>query len=154
MFGARTAGATMSEHEKVRGKLRFPHEDSPIAQFLSRRIDELAPHKSQREIAIEAGYDKPNIMSMLKRGETKVPLERVPLLAKALECDPLLLFRLAMEQQSPEAYKIMNQLIGVSVTPEEFKVVRELRRINKNTNPRFTQKQVEQIGKAYRETLA
>ncbi len=35
---------------------------------------------------------------MIKNGSTKLPLDRVPSVAKPLECDPKLLFKLALEQ--------------------------------------------------------
>ena len=38
---------------------------------------------------------------MFKRGEVKVPLNKIPLLAKAINADPAHLFRLALEQYWP-----------------------------------------------------
>ena len=78
-----------------------PLANTAIARFLDRRIDELKGAKTQREIAAEAGYEKPNIISMFKYGEAKVPLDKIPALAKALEIDPAHLFRLALEQYWP-----------------------------------------------------
>src|SRR5271157_5534513 len=79
----------------------MPFANSSIAKYLDRRIDNLKGVKTQREIAVEIGYEKPNMISMFKRGETKVPLDKIPLLAKALHVDPAHLFRMAMEQQWP-----------------------------------------------------
>lgn len=39
-----------------------------------------------------------NFLSVLKAGNSKLALDRVPALASALECDPALLMRLALEQ--------------------------------------------------------
>ena len=64
-----------------------PYANSAVATYLSRRIDELRGVKTQREIAAEAGFAKPNIISMMKVGETKLALDRIPALAKALDAD-------------------------------------------------------------------
>ncbi len=79
-------------------------EDSEIfgslmAQYVSDKIDELADRKTQREIAKEVGYRRPNIISMFKSGETKIPLPLVIPLARAIEGDPAYMFNLAIKQQ-------------------------------------------------------
>lgn len=79
----------------------MPYAGATMAKYLTAQIYALSGQKTQREIAQEIGYDKPNMISMFKRGETKVPFDKIPLLAKALHVDPAHLFRLAMEQQWP-----------------------------------------------------
>src|ERR1700739_5161333 len=80
-----TTGANVKKTTKKPG---MPFADSAIAKYIDKKIDELKGVKTQREIAQEAGYETPNIISMLKRGESRVPLERIPLLSKALGADP------------------------------------------------------------------
>lgn len=63
---------------------RWPHEDSPLAKYLEKRVLELRPHKTQAEIAEQAGFINPNMIAMLKSGATKLPLDRIPSLAAAL----------------------------------------------------------------------
>ena len=63
-----------------------------LANFIEMRVLALRPRKSQIETATEAGYVNPNMLAMIKNGLTKLPLDRVPSVAKALECDPKLLF--------------------------------------------------------------
>lgn len=132
-------------HETVRPILKFPHEDSAIAVYLTKQIEALSGVKSQREIAYEVGYEKPNIISMLKRGETKVPLDKVPALAKALHVDPAHLFRLALEQHSPQLAKIYQQIVGYTVTENEFELIDKIRQLTKNTDPKFSAAQLRQI---------
>ena len=64
-----------------------------IADFIADRLAE--SDKTQREIAAECGFDKPNIITMFKNGSTKVPLNRIGALAKALDADPAHMLRLA-----------------------------------------------------------
>ena len=65
-----------------------------VAEYLSHAI--YLSGKTQREIAQEAGFNKPNVLSMMKQGLTKVPIYSIPLLAKACSVDPVHFMRLAM----------------------------------------------------------
>ena len=71
--------------KKTSGK---PYANTRLAKYLEKRILELKSTKSQAVIATEAGFPQPNMLSMLKSGTNKLPLDRVPGLAKALDCDP------------------------------------------------------------------
>ena len=71
---------------------------SPAAQLIRRRIHELQGRKSQAEIAAEAGFKSPNMLSMIKDGKVKLPIERAVSLAKALECDPMKLVRMVLDE--------------------------------------------------------
>lgn len=136
------------ETSTVRPRLRFTHEDSAIAKYLTKQIDAISHVKSQREIAAEIGYDKANIISMFKRGETKVPLDRVPALAKALFVDPAHLFRLALEQQYPEVHKSVKDIFGHVVTANEFALIQKLRKVTKDEDPpppKGVEKRLEEI---------
>src|SRR6202051_1152482 len=96
-----TGRRNRSPREKDNQETRNAVCRSAIAKYIDKKIDELKGVKTQREIAQEAGYETPNIISMIKRGESRVPLEKIPLLAKALGVDPAHMFRLAMEQYWP-----------------------------------------------------
>ena len=75
-----------------------PHADTRLAQYVERRVLELKPKKSQLQIASEAGFPNPNMVTMIKNGTSKLALDRVPSMARALECDPAYLMRLSLEQ--------------------------------------------------------
>lgn len=68
--------------------------------------------KTQREIALEIGYSKPNLITMFKQGLTKVPIEVIPRLAKALDEDPAVLLRIALREYMPEALKTIEAHLG------------------------------------------
>lgn len=89
-----------------------PYANSAVATYLARRIDELRGVRTQREIAAEAGFAKPNIISMLKVGETKLALDRIPALAKALDADAGHLYRLSMQDQWPELRSTISEIFG------------------------------------------
>ena len=69
------------------GRPGRPYANTRLAQFLELRILHMKPKKTQAEIAAEAGLRSLNFLTMLKNGTSKVPLDRVPALAKALEAD-------------------------------------------------------------------
>ena len=94
---------------------------SKTAEFISRAI--AFSGKNQREIAIEAGFPKPNVVSMIKKGEMKIPLDRIPDLAKACHVDPVYLFRLAMEEYHAEIWEVLVNTIGMPLTANEWEVV-------------------------------
>lgn len=119
-------------------KAGMPHADSKIARYLSKQIDAISHEKSQREIALEIGYEKPNMISMIKRGETKVPLEKIPALAKALHVDAGHLYRLAMEQYWPGQAEALKQAFGFTVTESEHQVVSYLRELLGSDNIELT----------------
>ncbi len=101
----------------------MPFANSMIATYLDKKIDELKGVKTQREIASEIGYEKPNMISMFKRGEVKVPLDKIPLLAKALHVDPGHLFRLALEQYWPQLGDTIQAIFGRTVTANEEEIL-------------------------------
>ncbi len=72
---------------------------SPTADFLARAIE--FSGRTNREIAEEAGFAKPNIISMLAQGQTKIPINRIPALARACHVDPVHMLRLAMSEYHP-----------------------------------------------------
>jgi transcriptional regulator with XRE-family HTH domain len=116
-----------------------PYEDTRLAKFINQRIMELRPRKSQNEIAIEAGFVSRNMLSMLKGGASKLPVDRVPSLAKALDCDPAYLLRLTLEQiEGNTAADALMEIMGTAVTENEKAWLQELRAASHNTDPRMT----------------
>lgn len=118
-----------------------PYSDSRLAKYLTKRILELKPRKSQLQIATEAGFVQPNMLSMFKNGSNKVALDRVPGLAKALECDPTLLFMMALEQLGGDTTDLaIRQIFGTLVTRNEVVWLEEIRSASGNMDPSLTQR--------------
>ena len=95
-----------------------PHARSAVARFLDKRLDELRGVKTQREIAKEADFARPNFLSMLKTGDAQLPLDRVPALAKALDVDPAHLFRLALQDHWPSLRSNIGDIFGRQMASE------------------------------------
>lgn len=118
-----------------------PDSRSELAAFIDKRIDQLQGRKSQKDIADEVGYDKPNMISMIKKGTAKVPLEKVYLFAKALEVDPAHLLRLALAQSmTGEKNAIaIQKIVGNTVTDNEMAIVKVVRKASGNMDPALNQ---------------
>jgi len=116
-----------------------PHSETRLAKFIEKRTLELRPHKQQTDIAAEAGFPNSNIVSMLKSGATKLALDRVPALARALECDPKLLFRLALEQDGHATTALaVQEIFGAIVSKNEAAWLNELREASGHSDPTLT----------------
>ena len=116
-----------------------PYGHTRLVNYLNRRILELRERKSQVAIASEAGFKARNMLSMIKSGHAKLPLDRVPALAFALDCDPDLLFRMALEQMTEDstAEAIVNIFTEV-VSENEKQWLRVIREASNNADPRLT----------------
>lgn len=118
---------------------RRPFSDTRLTRFLEKRILELRPRKSQIDIAAEAGFVNTNMLAMIKNGSTKLPLDRVPGLAKALECDPKRLFLLAMEQLGNDTTaQAIAEIFGTLVTKNEVAWLEEIRSASDHSDPSLT----------------
>ncbi len=79
-----------------------------VAQFIADAID--ASGRTQQQIADACGFSRPNFISMLKTGKTRVPYERIIPLAQALRVDHRVLARLAIGEYEPYLLNILEKL--------------------------------------------
>lgn len=119
--------------------MNAPYRHSPLARYLAKRVFELSAHKTQADIAREAGFRSANILSMMKSGETKLPLDRVPALARALAADPRLLLRMALQQIGLEGTRdAMDEIIGTVLSANELGWIQAIREISNDRDPVLT----------------
>jgi transcriptional regulator with XRE-family HTH domain len=123
----------------MRDNMTHPYQNSATAKLIADRIRDLGYKKTQAEIASDAGFANANMMTFLKNGKNKVPLDRVPSLAKALEVDPAYLMRLALDQAvGATAAKAITDIFGTPATENERGWLNELRDASDNSDPRIT----------------
>lgn len=96
---------------------RKPHEDSRMAKYLERRILELKPKKTQTEIAAQAGFVNPNMITMIKQGRSKAALEQ------------------SIGRTSSAA---VIEVFGDPVTENELTWLNEIREASDHNDPRVT----------------
>lgn len=118
-----------------------PHAGGALATLVRTRIAELAPRKTQTEIAREVGYTNVNVLSMIKHGNTKLPLDRVAGLARALELDPRHLFNLAVAQEGHETLaQEIREIFNTTATRNEAEWVEAIREASGGTDPSITKR--------------
>lgn len=112
---------------------RFPSEPT-VAAYLGREIRKCG--KTQLQIAQECGFPKANMITMLKQGHTKLPLNKVGLVAKALGTDPAYLLRLALREYLPDTYDAIESVLSPSLlTVNEMSIVNAFRKVTLYADP-------------------
>lgn len=107
-----------------------------VAEYITGQINLCG--KSQFEIAKESGFEKPNIITMIKQGRTKLPLDKVGKFSKAIEVDPVFLFKLCMNEYWPDTWAELQKIMGQPTLSENelgiIEVIRESNVINPKIN--------------------
>ena len=103
--------------------LRFAFERSP---------------KTAEEIAHEIGYGTPNVVKLMIAGITKVPIDRIPRLAEALNVEPTQMMRAALEDYAPQMLKALEETFDFMATPNEREIIKVFRLLTNRTDPRMT----------------
>ena len=91
------------------------HPDTPTARHLADAIE--LSHKTQKEIARDAGFPSSNTLSMMKSGETKVPVDRIPKLAHALGIPPSTFINIALREYHPDLHAVLSDQYGIGLSP-------------------------------------
>lgn len=113
--------------------MRKTEDNMTVAEYLVEKIAESG--KTQRAIAEECGFENPNIISMFKKGETRVPLNRIEPLAYALNVDPAQLLRLVMLEYMPRTWDSIEWIMrGSIMTESELRVVSMYRQLRATTD--------------------
>lgn len=98
-----------------------------VASFINLAID--ASVKTAKQIAREAGFENPNFLSMVRKGESKLPLARIEPLAIALGIPIPDLLNRCLEAYHPDIYRLIARVHpSILVTPNEFAVIRVMRK--------------------------
>jgi transcriptional regulator with XRE-family HTH domain len=134
-------------------KASRPSVRMTIADYITRQIDiQTSSGKSQREIAAAIGYEKPNILSMFKSGDAKIPLDKIPKFAKALNVDAAFLFRLAIQQYWADDLDTVAEIFGTVLTKNERDLIEYVRHVSKEEDPPLTADIKRKVKEAYRDT--
>ena len=108
-----------------------------VAEFIADKL--AATDKTQRQIAEECGFESPNVITMFKQGLTKLPINRVGPLAKALDVDPAHLLRLVMNEYMPDTWQAVEDIMKSTIlTANELALVRAFREVTGDSNAEAT----------------
>ena len=132
---------------------RSGKKESRLAKFIDAHIDMLRGDKTQIEIAEALGYDRPQIITMFKQGRTRVPLNKIGPLARALGADPARMMRLALEEYSKETWEAIADTIGEPVTQNERSILKALREMTNGADYEITEPDEHEALKKLADTL-
>ncbi len=124
-----------------------PYADTKLSRFLDEYIDQKVD-RSHREIAQAAGWTQSNMVTMIKKGDAKLPLDRVTPFARAIGVDPLFLFRLALEQHMPDD-KETARMLEFICTENEVEILGVIRKASGASDPKLTDEQRKTLTEAF-----
>ena len=107
------------------------------ARLIATAMKRLEGRKTQAQVAKEAGFPHPNMLSMIKHGKSRLPLERVPALAEALEIDAALLFRTILAENWPGYERVVIRIFGAVLTEEERDMIAFIRHVSGGKVPQL-----------------
>lgn len=109
--------------------------------------------KTQKDIASDLGYEKPNIITMFKQNKTKVPIDKIKPLAISIGADPVSLLRMAMNEYMPATWDALEGVIGNIVTKNEMEIIKFVRLNSEGNDPEITTKKHQDLLRAFAESL-
>jgi hypothetical protein len=93
-----------------------------VAEFVSCWLRKSG--KTQVEIAREVGLRNPNFLSMINKGKARIPMNRIPALAKALQVCPRDLFFRCLEEYEPELLETIHSILpGAFLSDEQLETL-------------------------------
>lgn len=126
-------------------------KNEQMASFISKSVDRLRDRKNQKEIAEQAGYVNPNMITFLKNGNAKLALDRVPDLAAALDVDAKFLWNLAVLQYvNEDAQAAILPLMGPVVSENEMEVLEFIRSLTEQKDVKLDTRLRTALSKAYK----
>lgn len=76
-----------------------------IAQFIASRIEQLG--LKQVYVAECCGFPKANVITMIKQGKIRLPMDKIGLMARALQVDPFDLYSRCMQEYLPSTWEVL-----------------------------------------------
>jgi hypothetical protein len=93
------------------------YNESKVARMITKICNE--SDKSQAEISQEMGFDKPNVITMMKQGRINMPLSRIPSFCKATDSDATELLNAVLEENHPEILDVLGEVKGIALSKSE-----------------------------------
>lgn len=114
-----------------------PFGNTKMTNFLAASFAALPPSRTMARIASEIGLLSAGTVRLFVEGKARLPIDKVPALAKAIGADPALLFSLAVDQYWPDQSEFLRQVLGLGVSANEFALISELRKLTNHNDPAF-----------------
>lgn len=132
---------------------KLPYANSVLAKYLERKIKSIKS-KTEEEIAADVGYSFASPLSRFYTGESAVPFDLIPFLARAINAVPIHIVRMAIDQHFPDVQEHLADYFGALATPGEYMLLRRWRAATENMDPATTSEADVIIDRAFREVNA
>jgi len=119
----------------------------PVYEYIAQII--AMSGKTQVEIAQEVGFKKPNMLSMIKMGKTKLPLTKAPALADALGIDRKHLVMRCLREYHPDIVEVLEESGMHTVSDNEWEIVNAIREVSNDTDPGMNEDRHEALKAAF-----
>lgn len=96
---------------------------SATANVVREMVDNNKRNKTQEEIALEIGFKGSNVLTMIKQGRTRMPIDKVGSLAKACGYAPDRLVRAVLREYMPEFGQALTQVVQMPMFEDAEEVV-------------------------------
>ncbi len=90
-------------------------DNTNVAYFISTRIEELG--LKLLDVAEICGFARPNVVTMIKQGKTKLPMDKIGPMARALQTDPFELYRMCMQEYLPSTWEAIASILELRTRP-------------------------------------
>lgn len=104
-----------------------------VSEYLTQQIE--LSDVPQKDMAEKLGYPNPNIITMFKKGLTKLPLNKVAPFADILGVDRVHFLRLVMQEYAPHSWDALEEIIGERlISDKEAKILALIGEAGKGLN--------------------
>lgn len=120
--------------QNVQTQTRLPDDLPTVSELIEQGVERNNPGKSQAELAREIGFlkNQASMLSMIKKGTSRLKLGRVARTAKVLKLDPVVLLAASLREKTndePEAWALIKEVINGTHTEQEGLVLDVIRAI-------------------------
>lgn len=110
------------------------NQEPTTAQWLSDQ--QTIANVSDQELADAMGYRSANVIGMLKAGQMRVPLNKVPQLASALNISPASLLRRLLQDADPGLLHVVELCMGaLCLSDGEQQLIEAIRKADPGNEP-------------------
>ncbi|BBI61796.1 helix-turn-helix domain-containing protein [Vreelandella sulfidaeris] len=123
-----------------------------IEEFITERQLDLG--LTNQDIATGIGYANQNVISMIKKGRTKLPIDKVEKLARVLSVDESKLMRMALNEYMPDTLKVIERCLGATVTKNELALLEIWRDATNHEDPSIPEHKIRGLRAGFVQTMA
>lgn len=120
----------------AKSEAKSTRERLTVAKYIGQQL--ALSERSQKEIAAEIGYDRPNFLTMVKSGQSKLPISKAPALARAMGVDQRHFLRIVMQEYMPEVWNALEEVLQDNerlMLSEDEKILIQIARSTSGNTP-------------------